>query len=76
MGYSLNQRGLSTCVIRGEKGQKLTEGEIVASRSEQEIFDVLGIRWRLVLFLSGWYTKLLGLGYCIGPVCVGVRLTL
>jgi DNA polymerase lambda len=45
-GYSLNQRGLYKGVIRGKDGLKLTEGEIVASRTEQEIFDVLGVRWR------------------------------
>jgi DNA polymerase lambda len=55
-GYSLNQRGLYKGVIRGKDGLKLTEGEyvvdvteagtIIASRTEQDIFDVLGIRWR------------------------------
>ncbi|ORX39393.1 hypothetical protein BD324DRAFT_577128 [Kockovaella imperatae] len=45
-GYSLNQRGLSHGVIRGKDGLKFTEGEIIASRTEQEIFDVLGLRWR------------------------------
>ena len=56
LGYSLNQRGLSTGIIRGKDGLKQTEGEssaawlmigvIVASRTEQEIFDRLGLRWR------------------------------
>ncbi|KAK4689224.1 hypothetical protein P7C73_g887, partial [Tremellales sp. Uapishka_1] len=45
-GYSLNQRGLYAGVIRGKDGLKITEGHIVASKSEQDIFDVLGIRWR------------------------------
>ncbi|KLT43747.1 hypothetical protein CC85DRAFT_243627 [Cutaneotrichosporon oleaginosum] len=45
-GYSLNQRGLFRGVIRDRKGNKTTEGELVASRTEEEIFDVLGIRWR------------------------------
>ncbi|WVF67238.1 hypothetical protein IAT40_001986 [Kwoniella sp. CBS 6097] len=45
-GYSLNQRGLYKGVIRARNGQKQTEGELVASRTEQEIFDVLGLRWR------------------------------
>ncbi|KAL1405924.1 hypothetical protein Q8F55_007604 [Vanrija albida] len=46
VGYSLNQRGLSHGVIRDRKGEKMTEGHIIASRTEREIFDVLGIRWR------------------------------
>ncbi|WVQ94837.1 hypothetical protein IAU59_001920 [Kwoniella sp. CBS 9459] len=45
-GYSLNQRGLYKGVIRARNGQKQTDGELVASRTEQEIFDVLGLRWR------------------------------
>ncbi|BEJ01255.1 hypothetical protein CcaverHIS631_0511120 [Cutaneotrichosporon cavernicola] len=45
-GYSLNQRGLFRGVIRDRKGNKTTAGEMVASRTEEEIFDVLGIRWR------------------------------
>ncbi|KAL7424399.1 hypothetical protein Q5752_000081 [Cryptotrichosporon argae] len=45
-GYTLNQRGLYGAVHRDAKGNKLTEGTLVASRTEQEIFDVLGIRWR------------------------------
>ncbi|WVR09566.1 hypothetical protein IAU60_006635 [Kwoniella sp. DSM 27419] len=46
LGYSLNQRGLYRGVIRGRDGLKQTEGELVASRTEQEIFDMLGLRWR------------------------------
>lgn len=45
-GYSLNQRGLYRNVIRNRKSEKVTEGEIVASQTEEEIFEVLGIRWR------------------------------
>lgn len=45
-GFSLNQRGLYKGVIRNRQAEKVTEGEIVASRTEEEIFDVLQIRWR------------------------------
>nr|XP_019001289.1 uncharacterized protein I203_05994 [Kwoniella mangroviensis CBS 8507]OCF64750.1 hypothetical protein I203_05994 [Kwoniella mangroviensis CBS 8507] len=45
-GYSLNQRGLYKGVLRGKDGLKQTEGELVASRTEQDIFDALGLRWR------------------------------
>lgn len=45
-GYSLNQRGLYRNVIRNRQAEKVTEGEIVASRTEEEIFDILKIRWR------------------------------
>lgn len=30
----------------GDLVDQLTPGEIVASHTEEEIFDVLGIRWR------------------------------
>lgn len=45
-GYRLNQRGLYKGVARDRDGKRVNEGELVASRTEQEIFDVLGIRWR------------------------------
>ncbi|ORY31676.1 hypothetical protein BCR39DRAFT_465497 [Naematelia encephala] len=46
-GYSLNQRGLYVGVIRDKGGLKMTEGEFaVITKTEQEIFDVLGLRWR------------------------------
>ncbi|RXK41478.1 hypothetical protein M231_01186 [Tremella mesenterica] len=45
-GYSLNQRGLYIGVMRGPDGNKITEGEIVASKTEEDIFKILGIRWR------------------------------
>ncbi|KAJ9103152.1 hypothetical protein QFC21_002574 [Naganishia friedmannii] len=39
-------RGLFKDVIRDANNKKTTEGELVASRTEQEIFDVLNIRYR------------------------------
>ncbi|WWC91862.1 uncharacterized protein L201_006809 [Kwoniella dendrophila CBS 6074] len=45
-GFSLNQRGLYKGVIRGKDGLKQTEGELVASQTEHDIFDALGLRWR------------------------------
>ncbi|KAJ3411963.1 hypothetical protein HDV05_001441 [Chytridiales sp. JEL 0842] len=45
-GYSLNQRGLFANVIRNGRGEKIVIGPPVASRTEQEIFDVLGVPWR------------------------------
>ncbi|KZO91786.1 Nucleotidyltransferase [Calocera viscosa TUFC12733] len=45
-GYSLNQRGLYGGVGRDTKGKKLSEGTIIASKTEKEIFDVLGVPWR------------------------------
>ncbi|WRT70085.1 uncharacterized protein IL334_007079 [Kwoniella shivajii] len=45
-GYSLNQRGLYKGVIRGKDGLKQTEGELIASKTEQDIFNMLGLRWR------------------------------
>ncbi|WWD03793.1 hypothetical protein V865_001849 [Kwoniella europaea PYCC6329] len=45
-GYNLNQRGLYKGVLRGKDGLKQTEGELVASRTEQDIFNALGLRWR------------------------------
>lgn len=49
MGLSLNQRGLFKDVIRDRKtGLKLTCGERIASRTEQEIFERLGTKWRSV----------------------------
>jgi DNA polymerase lambda len=45
-GYSLNQRGLYKGVLRDANRVKQTEGTLVASKTEQDIFDVLRIRWR------------------------------
>lgn len=45
-GMRLNQRGLYKDVLRGPKRVKLTEGELVESRDERKIFEVLGVKWR------------------------------
>nr|XP_018261046.1 uncharacterized protein I303_06763 [Kwoniella dejecticola CBS 10117]OBR83204.1 hypothetical protein I303_06763 [Kwoniella dejecticola CBS 10117] len=45
-GYSLNQRGLYRGVLRDREGTKQTEGELIASHTEKDIFDALGLRWR------------------------------
>ncbi|EJU00591.1 Nucleotidyltransferase [Dacryopinax primogenitus] len=45
-GYSLNQRGLYGGIIRDNKRRKMTEGVIIASKTEKEIFDILGVPWR------------------------------
>lgn len=47
MGYSLNQRGLYADVLRdkAKRNEKVTEGRKVASRTEQEIFDLLKVTW-------------------------------
>ncbi|KAG8943733.1 hypothetical protein FRC04_002565 [Tulasnella sp. 424] len=45
-GFSLNQRGLWAGATRDpETGEKVTEGSLVASRTEEEIFKVLGVPW-------------------------------
>ncbi|KIR24693.1 DNA polymerase lambda subunit [Cryptococcus deuterogattii 99/473] len=46
LGYSLNQRGLYRNVVRAKDGTKVLEGDRVASRTEEEIFHELGLRWR------------------------------
>ncbi|KAI0743040.1 hypothetical protein C8Q80DRAFT_1221327 [Daedaleopsis nitida] len=48
MGYSLNQRGLYTNVIRDPKDrrQKLNKGQLLASETEEEIFKILGVPWQ------------------------------
>ncbi|KAG8976340.1 hypothetical protein FRC05_004256 [Tulasnella sp. 425] len=47
-GFSLNQRGLWAGATRDpETGEKVTEGSLVASRTEEEIFKVLGVPWQL-----------------------------
>ncbi|KAI0341157.1 Nucleotidyltransferase [Trametopsis cervina] len=48
MGYSLNQRGLYKDVIRDPSNRlkKLHKGTIVASETEREIFDILGVPWQ------------------------------
>ncbi|TFK48168.1 hypothetical protein OE88DRAFT_1647173 [Heliocybe sulcata] len=44
MGYSLNQRGLYAGVVRDphDRTKKISEGNIVASEAEEEIFRILG----------------------------------
>ncbi|KAG8846382.1 hypothetical protein FRB96_001995 [Tulasnella sp. 330] len=45
---SLNQRGLFKGVIRDPKtGVKQYAGTLVASRTEEEIFEILGVPWQL-----------------------------
>ncbi|WVQ74353.1 hypothetical protein IAR50_003953 [Cryptococcus sp. DSM 104548] len=46
LGFSLNQRGLYKGVVRGRDGLKTVAGDSIASRTEEEIFDILGVRWR------------------------------
>ncbi|OXH27539.1 DNA polymerase lambda subunit [Cryptococcus neoformans] len=46
LGYNLNQRGLYRNVVRAIDGTKVLEGDRVASRTEEEIFQELGLRWR------------------------------
>ncbi|CAH0049845.1 unnamed protein product [Clonostachys solani] len=45
-GMRLNQRGLYKDVMRGPGRAKVTEGELVESRDERRIFEVLGVQWR------------------------------
>lgn len=47
-GFSLNQRGLWVGATRDpETGEKLNEGSLVASTTEEDIFKVLGVPWQL-----------------------------
>ncbi|KAG9030907.1 hypothetical protein FRB95_003417 [Tulasnella sp. JGI-2019a] len=47
-GMSLNQRGLFNGVVRDPKtGLKECTGTLVASRTEEEIFKILGVPWQL-----------------------------
>ncbi|ODN73397.1 hypothetical protein L202_07925 [Cryptococcus amylolentus CBS 6039] len=46
LGFSLNQRGLYKGVVRGRDGIKTVAGDLIASKTEEEIFDILGVRWR------------------------------
>ncbi|KAL4244509.1 DNA polymerase type-X family protein [Abortiporus biennis] len=45
MGYSLNQKGLFSDVMRSH-GKKLNQGRLVASETELEIFEILGVPWQ------------------------------
>lgn len=45
-GMRLNQHGLFRDVMRGNDRKKVTEGELVESRSEKRILEVLGVSYR------------------------------
>ncbi|KAL7912026.1 DNA polymerase [Trichoderma velutinum] len=45
-GMRLNQRGLYRDVLRGPNRAKITAGELVESRDEKRIFEILGVKWR------------------------------
>jgi DNA polymerase IV len=45
-GMRLNQYGLFKNVMRDKAMTKITEGELVESRSEKKIFEILGVPWR------------------------------
>ena len=45
-GMRLNQRGLWKDVSRGPAREKTTEGTLVEGRSEEKIFEILGVPWR------------------------------
>ena len=45
-GMRLNQRGLYKDVMRGKGREKITEGELLESKSEKRIFEILGVPWR------------------------------
>lgn len=45
-GMGLNQKGLFKNVLRGPGQVKLAEGELVESRDERRIFEILGVPWR------------------------------
>jgi DNA polymerase IV len=42
----LNQHGLYGEVMRGEKRQRITQGKLLEGRSEERIFEILGVPWR------------------------------
>ncbi|GAA5949248.1 hypothetical protein JCM3765_003343 [Sporobolomyces pararoseus] len=46
MGYSLNQKCLSKCILRGKGGEKLTEGTRIEVKSEKDIFRILGVPYK------------------------------
>ncbi|KIY44359.1 Nucleotidyltransferase, partial [Fistulina hepatica ATCC 64428] len=48
MGYSLNQHGLFAGVVRDPRNRqnKLNEGNVIASATEEEIFRILGVPWQ------------------------------
>ena len=45
-GMRLSQRGLYRDVLRGPGREKITEGTLVESKSEEKIFELLGVPWR------------------------------
>lgn len=45
-GMRLNQRGLWRDVLRGRNRERVTQGSLVEGRSEERIFEVLGVPWR------------------------------
>ncbi|CAL1698496.1 unnamed protein product [Somion occarium] len=48
MGYSLNQKGLFAGVVRDphDRTRKLNQGTNIASSSERQIFEILGVPWQ------------------------------
>ncbi|KAF9497326.1 hypothetical protein BDN71DRAFT_1444788 [Pleurotus eryngii] len=48
MGYSLNQRGLYSGVVRDPQDRRIktNKGSLIASETEQEIFKILGVPWQ------------------------------
>jgi DNA polymerase IV len=42
----LNQHGLYGDVMRGEKRERITQGKLLEGRSEERIFEILGVPWR------------------------------
>ncbi|KAF8339275.1 DNA polymerase lambda [Amanita rubescens] len=48
MGYSLNQRGLFSGVVRDthDARVKTNPGQLIASETEEEIFEILGVPWQ------------------------------
>lgn len=45
-GMRLNQRGLWAEVMRGRGRQRVTQGTLVESKSEERIFEILGVPYR------------------------------
>ena len=45
-GMRLNQHGLYGDVMRGEKRERITQGTLLEGRSEERIFQILGVPWR------------------------------
>ena len=45
-GMRLNQHGLWKDVARGPGGKRLTQGTLVEAKSEERIFELLGVPWR------------------------------